>query len=40
MNYIDIKELKRRESLRQLTRACKDKLYELAYEEEKKKKTK
>lgn len=40
MENINIEELKRKESLRQLTRACKDKLFEIAYEEEKKKKTK
>jgi hypothetical protein len=38
--YIEIEELKRKESLRKLMRACKDKLFEMAYEEEKKKKTK
>lgn len=38
MGNINIEELKRRESLKKLTRACKDKLYEIAYEEEQKKK--
>lgn len=40
MGNIDIEELKRKENLRKLMRVCKDKLFEMAYEEEKKKKTK
>ena len=40
MENINIEELKRKESLRKLMRVCKDKLFKLAYEEEKKKKTK
>lgn len=40
MGNINIEELKRKESLRKLMRQCKDKLYEQAYEEEKKKKDK
>ena len=38
MDYSNIEELKRRECLRQKMRACKDKLFEMAYEEEQKKK--
>ena len=40
MENINIEELKRKESLRKIMRTCKDKLFDMAYVEEKKKKTK